>query len=149
MNNPEFHQAIRRIRRLHWVHFPAQALLMTSVVLLASRGVEAGQPTRLPAASWPVLILLSLLIPVVGALLWWLYRRMRPNLRRRSEENLRIYQSRLILRNSLLNLLSLPLLVSYFLTRSPWELVAGGGLLLVLCLLTAPSARAYQRWLLS
>lgn len=148
MNHTEFHQAIGRIRRTHWVHFPAQALLMTALVLAAGHGAGAGPATRLPAASAPVLVALGLLIPVVGALLWWLFRRMRPNLRRRSEENLRIYQGRLILRNSLLNLLSLPLLISYYLTRSPWELVAGGVLLLVLCLLTAPSATAYQRWLL-
>lgn len=148
MNTTAFHQAIRRIRRLHWLHYPVQALVMASVVLgLGSRlpGVApAGQ-----AAAWPGLLLLGAMVPVVGLLLYSVSRRLRPNLRRLAEDNLRIYKSRIFLRNSLLGLLLLPVLVSYVLTRGRLEIVCCVILLLVLPILTAPSAKAYQRWLLS
>jgi drug/metabolite transporter (DMT)-like permease len=147
MNNPDFHLAIQRIRRLHWLHFPAQALLMAAVVLAAGRQLSpAGPEPRL--ATWPALLGLGVLLPLVGALLYGTARRLRPNLRRLAEENLRIYKSRLILRNSLLNLLSLPLLISYSLTRTWWPLMGAVLMVLVLCLTTAPSAKKYQRWLL-
>ncbi len=149
MNNPDFHLAIQRIRRLHWLHFPAQALLMAAVVLAAGRQLSpagAGPEPRL--ATWPALLGLGVLLPVVGMLLYGTARRLRPNLRRLAEENLRIYKSRLVLRNSLLNLLSLPLLILYSLTRTWWQLAGAVLLVLVLCLATAPSAKKYQRWLL-
>ncbi|MBC8084541.1 MAG: hypothetical protein H7Z21_15195, partial [Hymenobacter sp.] len=95
------------------------------------------------------LLLVGALVPLAGVLLYLVSRYMRPNLRRPAEENLRVYQGRILLRNSLLSLLGLPLLISYVFTRGVAELVACGVLLLVLCVLTAPSAKAYQRWLIS
>jgi hypothetical protein len=148
MNNADFHQAIRRIRRLHWLHYPVQALVMAGVVLgLGSR--LPGAATSEQAAAWPGLVLLGAMVPVVALLLHSVSRRLRPNLRRLAEDNLRIYKSRIFLRNSLLGLLLLPVLVSYVLTHGWLEIVCCVILLLVLPILTAPSAKAYQRWLLS
>jgi hypothetical protein len=148
MDNAAFHYAIRRIRRLHWLHYPVQTLVMAGVVLgLGSR--LPGSSTTEQVAAWPGLLLLGAMVPLVGVLLYSISRRLRPNLRRLAEENLRIYKSRIFLRNSLLCLLVLPLLVSYVLTQGVLEIVCSGILLLVLPLLTAPSAKNYQRWLLS
>ncbi|TGD79835.1 hypothetical protein [Hymenobacter wooponensis] len=148
MNNADFLQAIWRIRRLHWLHYPVQTLVMASVVLgLGSRLPSAAGSERV--AAWPGLLLLGAMVPIVGLLLYSVSRRLRPNLRRLAEENLRIYKGRIFLRNSLLCLLILPLLVSYVLTHGTLELVCCGILLLVLPLLTAPSPKNYQRWLLS
>ena len=149
MTDADFHQTIRRIRRRHWLHYPAQALLMGSVVLAAGSRIAAGAAPQPQIASWPALLLLGALVPLVGVFLYVVSRRMKPNLRRPAEENLRIYQGRILLRNSLLSLLGLPLLASHVLTRGVIELVTCGILLLALCSLTAPSAKAYQRWLLS
>ncbi|TGE06594.1 hypothetical protein [Hymenobacter fodinae] len=148
MNNPDFHLAIRRIRRLHWLHYPVQTLVMAAVVMgLGSRLSGLAGSAVTPA--WPGVLLLSAMVPLVGLLLYSVSRRLRPNLRRLAEDNLRIYKSRIFLRNSLLGLLILPLLVSYVLTHGWLEIVCCGILLLVLPMLTAPSATAYQRWLLS
>lgn len=148
MNNADFHKAIRRIRRLHWLHYPVQALVMACVVLgFGSR--LPGAATSGQVAAWPGLVLLGAMVPIVGLLLHSVSRRLRPNLRRLAEDNLRIYKSRIFLRNSLLGLLLLPVLVSYVLTRGQLEIVCCVMLLLVLPILTAPSAKAYQRWLLS
>ncbi|SNR62996.1 MULTISPECIES: hypothetical protein [Hymenobacter] len=148
MTNAEFHLAIGRIRRLHWMHFPVQALVMLGVVLGASSQVGVGSGSQTHLASWPALVLLAALVPVVSMLLYIISRRLRPNIRRLAEENMRIYQSRIFLRNSLLSLLGLPLLASYFLTREVLELLACGALLLGMCLATVPTAKEYQRWLL-
>jgi hypothetical protein len=149
MDNARFHLAIRRIRRLHWLQYLVQTLLMAGVVLgLGSRISNTGAAAP-KVASWPAVLLLGIMIPVVSLLMYSIARRLRPNLRRLAEENLRIYQSRIFLRNSLLSLLILPLLVSYVLTHGVLEIVCCGILLLVLPLLTAPSAKDYQRWLLS
>ena len=149
MTDADFHQAIRRIRRRHWLHYPAQALLMSSVALVGGSRTATGPAAQPLLASWPALLLLGALLPLVGVLLYLVSRRMTPNLRRPAEQNLRIYQSRVLLRNSLLSLLGLPLLVSYLLTRNGLELAACGVLLLALGWLTRPSATTYQRWLLS
>jgi hypothetical protein len=149
MDNAHFHLAIRRIRRLHWLQYLVQTLLMAGVVLgLGSRIASTGA-TVPKVASWPAVLLLGLMIPVVGLLMYSVSRRLRPNLRRLAEENLRIYQSRIFLRNSLLTFFILPLLVSYVLTHGLLEIVCSGILLVILPLLTAPSAKDYQRWLLS
>ena len=148
MTDADFHQAIRRIRRRHWLHYPAQALLMGSVTLAGGNQMATKTAPQPLLASWPALLLLGVLVPLVGVLLYMVARRMQPNLRRPAEENLRIYQSRILLRNSLLSLLGLPLLVSYVFTRGTLELVTYGALLLALGWLTRPSAKAYQRWLL-
>ncbi|QJX45506.1 hypothetical protein HMJ29_00545 [Hymenobacter taeanensis] len=148
MNNADFYQHIQRIRRLHWLHYPVQTLIMAAVVLgLGSQLLGSAISER--AAAWPGLLLLGAMVPVVGLLLYSVSRRLRPNLRRLAEDNLRIYKSRIFLRNSLLCLLILPLLVSYVLTHGTLEIGCCVILLLVLPSLTAPSAKAYQRWLLS
>lgn len=148
MTDVEFHRAIQRIRRRHWLHYPVQAALMAGAVL-AGGGQAAAGPTLEPRlATWPALLLLLALVPVVGLLLFVVFRRMRPNLRRAVEENLRIYQSWILLRNSLLGLLALPLLVSYVIGHGPFDLVICGAMLLALGWQTVPSAQTYQRWLL-
>jgi hypothetical protein len=73
---------------------------------------------------------------------------IKPNLRRPEAENLRLYKSRIFLRNSLLALLGLPPLVTYTITKSPVDLVFFGCLLLTLCVVMVPSAKTYQRWLI-
>lgn len=149
MTDADFHRAIRRIRWRHWLHYSVQALLMGALVLAGGNKVAGGSSPQPALASWPLLLLLGALLPLAGVLLYLISRRLTPNLRRPAEQNLRVYQSRMLLRNSLLSLLGLPLLVSYVFTRSPLELIACGVLLLTLCILTVPSAKAYQRWLLS
>lgn len=149
MTDADFHRAIRRIRRLHWLHYPAQALLMGAAVLVAGRRTAVGATLEPQLATWPALLLLGALVPVVGLALFAVYRRMRPNLRRPAEENLRIYQSRVFIRNSLLSLLGLPLLASYLVTHQPLELVACAGVLVALGWRLAPTAQTYQRWLIS
>jgi len=149
MTDADFHHAIRRIRGRHWLHYLVQALLMGSVVLAGgNRAATSGAPQP-QLASWPLLLLLGVLIPLLAVLLYVVARRLQPNLRRPAEQNLRVYQSRMFLRNSLLSLVALPLLVSYVFTRAPLDLAAGGVLLLALSILTLPSAKTYQQWLLS
>ena len=99
-------------------------------------------------ATWPVLLLLLALVPLAGLALRVVFRYMRPSLRRPAELNLRIYQGRVFLRNSLLGLLVLPPLASYAVSRNPWELLVGAGVLLALSWQLSPSAATYQRWLL-
>jgi hypothetical protein len=149
MTDADFHLAIRRIRGRHWLHYLVQALLMGSVVLAGGSRAATGNSPQPQLASWPMLLLLGALLPLLGVLLYVVARRMQPNLRRPAEQNLRVYQSRVFLRNSLLSLLALPLLVSYVFTRAPLDLIAGGILLGALAFLTLPSAKTYQRWLLS
>lgn len=148
MTDDEFHQAIGRIRRRHWLHYGAQALLMGGAALAAGPRVAVGAAANPRLATWPALLLLGALVPVVGALLYAVSRSLRPNLRRPYAENLRIYQARILLRDSLLGLLGLPLLASYVVTQQATDLAICGGLLLVLGRLTVPSAKTYQRWLL-
>lgn len=148
MTNAKFHLAIRRIRWVHWLHYPLQALLMGGVVLAAGRRVAVGATLEPRLATWPALLLLGALVPMVGVAFYAVYRRLRPNLRRASEENLRIYQGRLLLRNSALCLLALPMLASYVVTGRLLELLASAIMLLALSWQTAPSAQRYQRWLI-
>lgn len=148
MTDADFHQAIQRIRRGHWLHYPAQAVLMGGVTLAAGSRLSGGGGTEPQLATWPALLLLGALVPLVGVLVFLVSRRMRPNLRRPAEQNLRIYQARLFLRDSLLSLLGLPLLASYVVSRDALALVACCILLLALCWLTTPTAPTYQRWLL-
>ena len=113
MTDADFRSAVRRIRRLHWLHYPVQGLLMSSALLLGSSRAATGSATEPALATWPALLGLGVLLPVLGLLLYALLRRMQPNLRRSAALNLRVYQSRLFLRNSLLSPLGLPLLISY------------------------------------
>ncbi|TPG66671.1 hypothetical protein [Hymenobacter nivis] len=148
MTDAEFHEALGRIRRRHWLHYGAQALLMGGAVLATGPRMAVGAAANPRLATWPLLLLLGALMPVVGALLYAVSRSLRPNLRRPYAENLRIYQARIFLRDSLLGLLALPLLASYVVTHAATDLAICGGLLLVLGRLTVPSAPTYQRWLL-
>jgi len=148
MTDADFHQAIRRIRWRHWLHYFVQALLMGGVVLVGSSRAAGRTVVEPRLATWPLLLLLVALVPLAALLLHLTARRLQPNLRRLAEQNLRVYQGRQLLRNSLLSLLGLPLLVSYVFTRSALDLLAYGVLLLTLGWLTVPSAKTYQRWLL-
>ncbi|MGI4864950.1 MAG: hypothetical protein ACRYFZ_13580 [Janthinobacterium lividum] len=147
MTDAEYHQNIQRFRRAHWLHFAGQGLLMGSAAL-ASRGQVASTKAINPQlATWPALLWLAVLLPLLGVVLYAVGQSIKPNLRRPYEENMRIYQSRLVVRNSLLGLLGLPLLAAYLVTRQPVDLVTYAGLLALLAWRAAPSAQAYQRWL--
>ena len=149
MTDADFHRAIGRIRRRHWLHYPVQALLMAGAVL-AGNGRTAVGPTPEPRlATWPALLWLLVLLPVVGFLLYAVSRFLRPDLRRPAAENLRIYQARVVLRNSLLGLLALPPLASYLVGNHPFDLVFGGVVLVALAWQTRPTAQTYQRWLVT
>ena len=148
MTDAEYHAAMRRIRRGHWLHYPVQALVMGGVVL-ATLGRIAGPGAANPRlATWPALLLALALLPLLSLALYAIAQYMRPNLRRPYAENMRLYQSRLLLRNSLLGLLGLPLLAAYLLTRQPLALLACAALLGLLAWRTAPTAKKYQRWLI-
>ena len=149
MTDADFHRAIGRIRRRHWLHYPVQALLMAGGVLAGSRQAAVGPTLEPRLATWPALLGLLALLPVVGLLLYSVARYLRPNLRRPAEENLRIYQGRVLLRNSLLGLLALPLLVSYAIGHGVLDLVLCGAILVALGWQTRPSAQTYQRWLIT
>ena len=149
MTDAEYHRNIRRIRRAHWLHYPIQALLLTTAALAGSSQVAIPTAVNPRFATWPALLLLLALLPLVSLVLYAVSRYMRPNLRRPYAENMRIYQSRIVLRNSLLGLLGLPLLAAYLITHQVVDLITYAGLLLLLSWQTAPSATTYQRWLLS
>lgn len=149
MTNPDFHRAIRRIQRQHWLQYPVQGLLMGGAMLGASGQTAVGTTLEPALTTWPVLLGLFALLLVVSGLLWLISRYLRPNLRRPAEENLRIYQGRVLLRNSLLGLLALPLLASYAVNHKPLDLVLCGAVLLTMGWYTQPSAVRYQRWLVA
>ena len=149
MDNPAFQQAIRRIRWVHWLHYPLQTLLMGGAVLLAGQRAAVGPTLEPRLATWPVLLLLGGVVPLLGVVAYLVYRRLRPNIRRPAQENLRIYLGRIFLRNSLLCLAALPLLASYAVTHQLFDLVACVGVLVALAWQLAPSANSYQQWLLS
>jgi hypothetical protein len=149
MTDAEYQFNMQRFRRWHWWHYAGQGLLM-GATLLAVRGQLAGPGEAVPhlATGYNMLALLGA-IPFVSLLLYVLSRAIRPNLRRPYAENMRLYQSRLVMRNSLLALLGLPLLAWYLLRPQPLALVGYVALLGLLAWLTAPTAKTYQRWLLS
>jgi hypothetical protein len=144
MTDAEFHGNIRRIWRGHWLHYPIQALLTGGPILVIGSH-SAGPASPNPRfATWPALLLLAALIPLVVVAVYGINKRLKPNLRRPYEANMRIYQSRIMLRNSLLGLLGIPLL-----THEVIDLVTYAAVLLLLAWQTAPNAQKYQRWLLS
>ncbi|HEX8505894.1 MAG TPA: hypothetical protein VF630_11035 [Hymenobacter sp.] len=149
MTDAEFHRAIRRIRWIHWLHYVVQGLLMGAAVLAAGRRTAVGATLEPRLATWPVLLLLGAAVPLLGVVLYLVYRRLRPNIRRPAEENLRIFLGRMFLRNSLLILAGLPLLASYVVTHKAFDLLACAGVLVALSWRLTPSARSYQQWLLS
>ncbi|OGX89246.1 hypothetical protein BEN47_07560 [Hymenobacter lapidarius] len=148
MTDADFHRAIRRIRWVHWLHYPLQTLLMGGAVLLAGQRAAVGPTLEPRLATWPVLLLLGGVVPLLGVLAYLIFRRLRPNIRRPAEENLRIYLGRMFLRNSLLSLTALPLLASYAITHQVFDLVACVGVLVALGWQLTPSAKSYQQWLL-
>jgi hypothetical protein len=149
MTDADFHRAIQRIRTLHWAQYPVQGLLMAAVVVLWGSRAATGTSTEPRLATWPALLLLVALVPVAGLLLFMISRTLRPNLRRPAQENLRIYQARIFLRNSLLSLVALPMFAAYLFSHSALDLLLGAGMLAALSWRLAPSATTYQRWLIS
>ncbi|NML64956.1 hypothetical protein HHL22_07030 [Hymenobacter sp. RP-2-7] len=149
MTDAEYQFNIQQFRRRHWLHYAGQGLLM-GATLLAVRSQLAGPAEEVPhlATGTNMLALLGA-IPLVSLMLYVLSRAIRPNLRRPYAENMRLYQSRLVMRNSLLALLGLPVLAWYLLRPQPLTLVGYAALLLALAWLTVPTAKTYQRWLLS
>ncbi|MBC6605249.1 hypothetical protein H8B13_00300 [Hymenobacter sp. BT188] len=148
MADPTYDEAIRRIRRMHWLHYSIQAAVMAALVLAASRRTAGSGAVNPQLATWPALLLLGGLLLLVGVLVYLVSSQIKPNLRRPAVENLRLYKSRVFLRNSLLGLAGLPPLITYTITRSPIDLLFFGCLLLTLCVVMAPSAKTYQRWLI-
>ena len=149
MDDRAYHQAIRRIRRFHFLHYPAQGALMAALVLAAGRRTASSTAVNPQLATWPLLFMVVGLLMLVGGLIYLISAYMRPNLRRPPAENLRLYQSRIFLRNSLLGLACLPPLAAYVLNGEALNFVFFGCLLLVPCWLAAPTARNYQKWLIS
>jgi len=96
-----------------------------------------------------VLLVLAVALPLLSVVLYAVCQSIKPNVQRPYAENMRIYQSRLVVRNSLLGLLGPPLIAAYLLTHHVLALVVYGGLLLFLSRQTAPTAKTYQRWLLT
>lgn len=137
--------AIQRVRVIHFMQFPVQAALMALLALSTRHRLP---PPVAIETSAPVLLALSLLLLIVGACVYLVSKRIRPNLRRPEEQNRRLYLSGVILRNSFLGLLGLPPLMLYHLNGHWPDLLFFGVLLLVLCLLTAPTEPKYRRWLL-
>jgi hypothetical protein len=149
MTDAEFHSNIRRIWRGHWWHYPIQALITGGPILAIGSRTAGATATNPRFATWPALLLLAALVPLVSVAVYGINKRLQPNLRRPYEANMRIYQGRIMLRNSLLGLLGLPLLASYLLTHEAIDLVTYAAVLLLLAWQTAPTAQKYQRWLLS
>jgi hypothetical protein len=148
MTDAEYHANIQRFRRRHWLHFAVQGLLMGSAALAGRGQVATSKAINPQLATWPMLLALAAVLPLLGVVLYAVCQSIKPNLRRPYAENMRIYQSRLVVRNSLLALLGLPLLAAYLVTRQPIDLVTYAAVLGLLSWRTAPSARAYQHWLL-
>jgi hypothetical protein len=138
--------AIRRIQLIHAIHYLMQALLMAGLVLSTERGIRAAGPA--PSFTPYIILTVLLLIPITVGL-YSVARYMRPNLRRPIAENQRVYTGRVVLRNSVLGLLSLPPLLFYRASHNWTDLLLFVLLLIGLCALTWPTARRYQRWLIT
>ncbi|GGF24292.1 hypothetical protein [Hymenobacter cavernae] len=136
---------IQRIRRIHFAQFPVQAALMVLLVFSTGHRLRVTGSAPSPA---PAILALSLLLLVVGACLYLVSKRIRPNLRRPEEQNRKLYLSGIILRNSFLGILGLPPLMIYHTSRNWPDALFFGVLLLALCLLTVPTEQKYRRWLL-
>jgi hypothetical protein len=149
MTDADYNRNIQRFRRAHWLHYSAQTLLMGAAGLATHRGVAGPAAINPQLATWPALLALAVAVPLLSVVLYAVSQSIRPNLRRPYAENMRIYLSRLIVRNSLLGLLGLPLLAAYLLTHQAAVLAAYATLLLWVGWRTLPSAKTYQRWLLA
>lgn len=149
MTDAEYNLAIQRFRRGHWLHFGVQGLLMGGAALAGKGRLTAATSGNSWLITWPILVALTLALLLLSIVLHTVCQRIKPNLRRPYAENMRIYQSRLVVRNSLVGLLGLPLLAANLFTHQGIALVAYVGLLLLLSWQMVPSARTYQRWLLN
>lgn len=149
MTDAEYQLNIQRFRRAHWLHYGAQAVLVGLAALAGHGRIASGHAIDPQLATWPMLLGLAVALPLLGIVLYGVCQSIKPNLRRPYLENMRIYQSRLVVRNSLLGLLGLPLLAAYLLSHQGLVLVAYAGLLLLLGRQLAPTAATYQRWLLT
>lgn len=129
---------------MHIVQYLVLAGLMLTLVLLAGHRLQTTSAQQNVA---PVIVLLLVLLVLVIGGIYLVFRRIRPNLRRPEAENLRIYQSAVLLRNSFLALVSLPPLLLYHLTNDWLHLLFFGVLLTALCLLTLPTEPKFRRWL--
>ena len=138
---------IRLTQLLHLVQFLLQGLLMAAVVWWMAPGIP-GPRGEAPTLG-PYVLLTFLLVVMVGSSLYTLSRYLRPELRRPIRENRRVYRSRQLLHNSLLELLALPPLLFFAASRQPEHLFYFGLLTLALATLNWPTQRRYQRWLLS
>jgi hypothetical protein len=149
VTDADYNRNIRRFRRAHWLHYGAQTLLMGAAGLATHRSVAGPAAINPQLATWPALLALAVAVPLLSVVLYAVSQRIRPNLRRPYAENMRIYLSRLLVRNSLLGLLGLPLLAAYLLTHQAAVLAAYAVLLLLVGWRTLPSAKTYQHWLLT
>ncbi|GAB2967276.1 hypothetical protein GCM10027048_42450 [Hymenobacter coalescens] len=139
---------IRLTQLLHLTQYVLQTLLMGALVLWIGGGIPSGSSGAAPSLG-PFALLAFLLILMVGSSLYTLSRYLRPDLRRPIRENRRVYRGRQLLHNSLLGLLSLPPLLLYEVSGDPRHLFYYGLMGWGLALLTWPTQRRYQRWLLS
>ncbi|KUG08349.1 hypothetical protein [Solirubrum puertoriconensis] len=139
---------IRLTQTIHVVQYLLQALLMGALVMWAGGGLNSPGAGPPPALG-PYVILAALLVLMVGSSLYTMSRYLRPNLRRPSAENHRVFRSRLILRNSLLGLLALPPLLLYQSSGQFFDLLYYGVMFAGLLALNWPTARGYQQWLIS
>ncbi|GAB3839825.1 hypothetical protein [Hymenobacter jeollabukensis] len=141
---------IRLTQCLHLAQYLLQSLLMAGMVLWARPALQRvpGPAGGTPALG-PYALLAFLLILMVGSSLYTLSRYLRPELRRPIRENRRVYRSRQLLHNSLLDLLALPPLLLYAASADPLHLLYFGVLSAGLAALSWPTQRRYQRWLLS
>ncbi|MCC3160574.1 hypothetical protein LJ737_25275 [Hymenobacter sp. 15J16-1T3B] len=141
---------IRLTQLLHLAQYLLQSLMMAGLVLWAQPNLRRipGPGGQAPALG-PYALLAFLLILMVGSSLYTLSRYLRPELRRPIRENRRVYRSRQLLHNSLLDLLALPPLLLYAASGDPMHLLYFALLSAGLAAISWPTQHRYQRWLLS
>lgn len=96
MTDAEYNQNMQRFRRRHWLHFGVQGGLLGGVALAGRHQAIGLTATGSRLATWPVVLALLVVVPLVSVALYVVCRRIRPNIRRPYTENMRIYQSRLV-----------------------------------------------------
>ena len=149
MTDAEYLLNIRRFRRAHWLHYVGQTLLAAGASLMGRGQIASLHAIDPQLATWPALLLLAVALPLLGVVLYGVCQSIKPNLRRPYAENMRLYQSRMVVRNSLLGLACLPVVAAYLLTHNLLDVVLYAGLLVFLSRATVPTAQKYQRWLLT
>ncbi|RZL08536.1 MAG: hypothetical protein EOO62_15120, partial [Hymenobacter sp.] len=79
MTDADYQANIQRFQRRHWLHFAVQGLLMGSAAL-AGRGQVAGGTAINPRlATWPMLLGLAVLLPLLGVVLYAVGQSITPN----------------------------------------------------------------------